>query len=128
MEEVINEWRIFMYKKEAYELLDFIHHSPSAFHAASQVTSMLDMAGFKELKEGERWSLEKAAGYYIVRNQSAVIAFRTGTVAPQDAGFKLIGAHTDSPTFRIKPNAEMVAEGCYLKLNTEVYGGPILNT
>lgn len=117
-----------MYKEDALELLDFINHSPSAFHAAFQVKSMLDKAGFKELKEEERWSLENGNGYYIVRNNSAVIAFRTGTLAPQDAGFKLIGAHTDSPTFRIKPNAEIVSENCYLKLNTEVYGGPILNT
>ena len=117
-----------MYKEEALELLDFIHHSPSAFHAACQVKDILDKEGFRELKEEERWHLDKGKGYYTVRNNSAVIAFRTGTLAPQEAGFKLIGAHTDSPTFRIKPNSEMVAEGCYLKLNTEVYGGPILNT
>ena len=117
-----------MYKEEALERLDFIHKSPSAFHAAYQVKGMLDKAGFEELKEEERWPLEKGKGYYIVRNDSAVIAFRIGSSSPQEAGFKLIGAHTDSPTFRIKPNAEIVAEGCYVKLNTEVYGGPILNT
>lgn len=70
----------------------------------------------------KRWKIL----YY--KNNSAVIAFEIGTGEIEEDGFRLIGAHTDSPGFRIKPNPEMLVEGHYLKLNTEVYGGPILST
>ena len=64
----------------------------------------------------------------LVKNDSAVIAFKVGNGEIEKDGFRLIGAHTDAPGFRIKPNAEMKTEDHYVKLNTEVYGGPILNT
>ncbi len=117
-----------MYKELAMELLDFIYKSPSAFHAVATVKEMLDMEDYIELKEEEKWKLQPNKGYYMTRNGSALIAFKTGNKAPQESGFRLIGAHTDSPTFRIKPNPEMLSEGTYIKLNTEVYGGPILST
>ncbi len=112
----------------AKELIDFIYESPSAFHAAESVKNMLKDNGFNELKEEDRWNLQNEGKYYVTKNDSAVFAFVVGKGNPADKGFKLIGAHTDSPCFRIKPNPEMTSENTYVKLNTEVYGGPILNT
>lgn len=112
----------------AEELIDFIYESPSAFHAVESVKSILDKKGFSELKEEEKWNLKKGSKYYVTKNNSAIFAFAVGTGNIEEEGFKIIGAHTDSPSFRIKPNPEMVAENTYVKLNTEVYGGPILNT
>lgn len=117
-----------MEKELALELIDFLYDSPTAFHAVESIKSMIEKEGFKELKLDERWSLQAKGRYYVTTNDSALVAFIVGNEKPQDAGFKLIGAHTDAPSFKIKPSPEMVSEGKYLKLNTEVYGGPILNT
>lgn len=117
-----------MEKKLALELLNFINESPTSYHAASTVKSMLDEEGFNEIKENEKWNLTKGGKYYVSKNNSAVIAFEIGSGDLQEDGFRLIGAHTDAPTFKIKPSAEMKAENKYIKLNTEVYGGPILST
>lgn len=110
------------------ELLNFINKSKTAFQSAAEIKSILDNQGFTEIKEEDNWDLEKGGKYYITKNDSAVIAFEIGTGDIEKDGFRLIGAHTDSPGFRIKPNPEMLVEGKYLKLNTEVYGGPILST
>lgn len=115
-------------KEFAKSLMNFIEDSPSSFHATKKVEEILCERGFKEIKLEETWSLEREGKYYIVKNKSAIIAFVIGKGEIQEDGFKLIGAHTDAPTFRIKPNPEMIVEDKYLKLNTEVYGGPILNT
>lgn len=112
----------------AGKLIDFIYESPSAFHAVDNMKNDLNRKGFLELNEGERWEIQKGGHYYVSRNDSALIAFTLGNGIIAKKGFKLIGAHTDSPGFRIKPSPEIVAEGKYIKLNTEVYGGPILNT
>ena len=110
------------------ELLNFINKSKTAFQSACEIKSILDKEGYAEIKEEDTWNLEKGGKYYIKKNDSAVIAFQIGTGDIEKDGFRLIGAHTDSPGFRIKPNPEMLVEGNYLKLNTEVYGGPILST
>ena len=110
------------------ELLNFINKSKTAFQSAYEIKSILDNQGYTEIKEEDKWDLEKGGKYYIIKNDSAVIAFEIGTGDIEKDGFRLIGAHTDSPGFRIKPNPEMLVEGNYLKLNTEVYGGPILST
>lgn len=110
------------------ELLNFINKSKTAFQSAYEIKSILDNQGYAEIKEEDKWDLEKGGKYYITKNDSAVIAFEIGTGDIEKDGFRLIGAHTDSPGFRIKPNPEMLVEGNYLKLNTEVYGGPILST
>lgn len=112
----------------AEELIDFIYKSPSPFHAVATIKNMLQDNGFIELSEEDRWEVQKNGKYFVTRNDSALVAFVVGTGVIAKNGFKIIGAHTDSPTFRIKPNPEIVSEGSYLKLNTEVYGGPILNT
>ena len=110
------------------ELLDFINKSKTAFQSAYEIKSILDNQGYTEIKEEDKWDLKKGGKYYVIKNDSAVIAFEIGTGEIEEDGFRLIGAHTDSPGFRIKPNPEMLIEGHYLKLNTEVYGGPILST
>lgn len=117
-----------MQKKLANELIDFLYNSPTAYHAASSVKEILDKEGFQELFESDSWKVKKGGKYYLKKNDSAVIAFTVGNGEIEKDGFRLIGAHTDAPGFKIKPNAEMVGENHYLKLNTEVYGGPILYT
>lgn len=112
----------------AEQLLQFINKSKTAFQAAYEVKDILDNNGFTELKESDSWNLKKGGKYYVMKNNSAVIGFEIGNGEIEEDGFRLIGAHTDSPGFRIKPQAEMKTEGTYVKLNTEVYGGPILST
>lgn len=115
-------------RRLAEELIDFLYDSPTAFHAVSNVKKMLNGDNFVELTEGSKWNIEKGGKYYTTKNDSALIAFTVGEGEIEEEGFKLVGAHTDSPTFRIKPNSEMVSEGSYIKLNTEVYGGLIRST
>lgn len=110
------------------QLLDFINKSKTAFQAAYEVKDILDRNGYTELKESDSWDLKEGGKYYVMKNNSALIGFEIGNGEIEEEGFRLIGAHTDSPGFRIKPNAEIKAEGTYIKLNTEVYGGPILST
>ncbi|MTI69625.1 MAG: M18 family aminopeptidase [Firmicutes bacterium] len=115
-------------QKFANELIDFIYESPSPFHVVENVRKNLSNKGFKELKLTDKWDLNKGGKYFISKNESALVAFVVGNGEIENEGFKLIGSHTDAPTFRIKPSPEMVVNNNYLKLNTEVYGGPILNT
>ena len=115
-------------KQLAKELIEFVNESPTAYHATSTVKNILDKSGYKELKEVEKWNINKGEKYYLIKNDSALIAFEIGTGEIEEEGFRLIGAHTDSPTFKIKPKSEMIVENKYVKLNTEVYGGPILST
>lgn len=108
------------------DLINFMNASPVNFLAAATVCSQLDEAGFTRLDAASHWELQENGRYYITKNASAVFAFIVGT--DPLAGYKIISAHSDSPCFRIKPNAEMLSEGNVLRLNTEVYGGPILYT
>lgn len=110
------------------QLLDFINKSKTAFQGAYEVKNILNQNGFSELKESDSWNLRQGDKHYIMKNDSAIIAFEIGCEEIEEYGFRLIGAHTDSPGFRIKPSAEMMVENNYIKLNTEVYGGPILST
>lgn len=112
----------------AQELLDFINKSKSAFQSTYEIKSILDDKGYTEIKEEDKWDLKKGGKHYVIKNNSALIAFEIGSGEIEEEGFRLIGAHTDSPGFRIKPNPEIQVEGHYIKLNTEVYGGPILST
>jgi len=117
-----------MEKNLALDLIDFLYKSPTAHHSVKTIKERLDLNGFTEVKESDKWNLQKDGKYYVIKNDSALIAFTIGNGDIEEDGFKLIGAHTDSPGFRIKANPEMISEGTYLKLNTEVYGGPILYT
>ena len=110
-------------------LLDFLNASPVNFLAAKNITSELEMAGYRRLDPqmpiGEVQAGDKL---YVTKNDSSVYAFHIGRKLLADVGFRMICAHCDSPTFRIKPNAEMTCEDGIVKLNTEVYGGPIMST
>ena len=117
-----------MEKKLALELVDFLYDSPSACHGVKATQKILDENGFIEIKETDKWDLQPKGKYYVIKNDSALIAFEVGTGDIEETGLRLIGAHTDVPGFRIKPNPQMISEGKYVKLNTEVYGGPILHT
>lgn len=112
----------------AKELIDFLYDSPTAFHAVKNIKDSLENSNFKELKEEDKWNLEKGGKYYTTKNGSALIAFTVGEGEIEEQGFKIIGAHTDSPTFRVKPNSEIISENNYMKLNTEIYGGLIRST
>lgn len=114
--------------EQAKELIDYIYESPTSFHAVKNGVSELKKFGFIEIKEGEALKIKKGGKYFVTKNQSALIAFTVGKGELENDGFRIIGAHTDSPSFRIKPNSDIEVEGAYVKLNTEVYGGPILNT
>lgn len=113
----------------AQQLMALLDASPINFLAAGYVEEQLRAAGFTHLDAGKPFPmLVPGKGYFVTKNNSAVFAFRMGTAHPSEAGFKLICAHSDSPGFRVKPAAEMYTEGGAVKLNTEVYGGPILYT
>lgn len=115
-------------QKFAKNLMDFIDSSHSSFHATKNVEELFIKEGFKKINLQDKWELEKEGKYFVTKNNSAIIGFVVGKGEIEEDGFKIVGAHTDAPTFRIKPNPEMTVEGKYLRLNTEVYGGPILNT
>lgn len=112
----------------ANDLLNFIYESPTAFHAVESIKKRLDEKGFRELLAEEKWKLQKGGKYYVTKNNSCIAAFIVGNGNPCKNGFKIVGAHNDSPTFRIKPKPEIISEDKYVKLNTEVYGGAILST
>ena len=115
-------------KKFAGDMLDFIYESPTPYNAVSNTINILKQNGFKELKSENRWEIEKGGKYYVTKNSSAIAAFKVNSDEIGKHGFRIIGSHTDSPGFRIKPNTEMISEGRYLKLNIEPYGGMILST
>ena len=114
--------------KLADDLIDFIDASPSQYHVVRNIKAALLRRGFKELHAVDAWDLRKASKYFISKNDSAIIAFVTGTGKIEEKGFRLIAAHTDSPTIKVKPNPEINIKDKYLKLNTEVYGGAILSS
>jgi aspartyl aminopeptidase len=111
----------------AEDLLAFLDASPCAFHAVEALRERLEGAGFSELSERAPLEIEPDGRYYLVRNDAALLAFVVGTRPPSAVGFRLVGAHTDSPTFRVKPNPEVVADGL-VHLGVEIYGGPIVVT
>ena len=103
--------------------------SPVNFLAAKNIAGELEKAGYKKLDPREPIGNVKAGDkLYVTKNDSSIYAFHIGRQPMAEAGFRMICAHCDSPTFRIKPNAEMLCEGGIVKLNTEVYGGPIMST
>ena len=119
-----------MYEQIDYyvgELMNFLDRSVVNFYAVDTVKRRLDQEGFTRIDPRDQWELEPGGRYYMTKNDSAIFAFVVGDTGPE-AGFRIISAHSDSPGFRVKPNAEMVCDGDIVKLNTEVYGGPILYT
>ncbi len=112
-----------------HRLLEFLDESPVNFLATAAVAQRLDNAGFDAFQASDSLQeVQPGDQFYFTKNGSSIYAFRMGRKPIGEAGFRLICAHCDSPTFRIKPNAEIKGEGGVVKLNTEVYGGPILST
>ena len=110
-------------------LLSFLDASPVNFLAVKNIADMLEAGGFRRLDPCQPLGAVKAGDrLFVTKNDSSIYAFRIGRKPIAEAGFHMICAHSDSPTFRIKPNAEMLCEGGLVKLNTEVYGGPIMST
>ena len=110
-------------------LMNFLDASPVNFLAVKNIAGELEKAGFRHVDPRMPLGCIKAGDkLYVTKNDSSIYAFHIGTLPLADAGFRMICAHCDSPTFRIKPNAEMLCEGGMVKLNTEVYGGPIMST
>ena len=110
-------------------LLSFLDASPVNFLAVKNITEELEQNGFRRVDATEALGEVKAGDkLFVTKNDSSVYAFQVGKKPLAESGFHMICAHCDSPTFRIKPNAEIDCEGGIVKLNTEVYGGPIMST
>lgn len=115
------------FARNAQNLLDFIDESPSPWHAGSAIASRLSAAGFRRLSERETWTLKPGDRAFVARGDSSVVAFVVGRRPLAEAGFHIVGAHTDSPGLRVKPRGAHT-EASMLRLGVEVYGGPILAT
>lgn len=108
------------------ELLAMLNSSSTPFHAVEFMAASLEKAGFKRLFEADSWQGLDAGRYYVTRNDSALIAFHKTTADLAATGIKMVGAHTDSPCLKIKPNPE-ISKHSYYQLGVEVYGGVLLN-
>ena len=113
-----------MYYETTKELLDFIKKSPTAFHAVEEMQNRLTEKGFQVLSEKEHWKLVPGGNYVVTRNHSALIAF--SIPEKESWKFHIIASHSDSPSFKIKENPEIVVEKKYVKLNVEKYGGMLM--
>ncbi len=112
-------------KNLAKDLCRFIDKSPTPFHAVSELSVSLSAVDFETLSEGDEWNLVAGGRYLVTRNGSAIAAFVVGTESLSVSGFKIIGAHTDSPNLQLKPNAGFDKAG-YAQLAVEPYGGLLL--
>lgn len=112
-------------KKINEELLGFLNESPTCFHAIAAIEKRLSDEGYEKLTEGMKWDLQENGKYYVTRNSSSIIAFRIP--AKDFTGFMIGASHSDSPTFKLKENPEIVKDG-YVKLNVEKYGGALFHT
>lgn len=108
-------------------LLDYVNNSPTMYNAVNNLEVMLDNFGFKKLKLSEKWNLDVGGKYYLNINSSSFFAITIGHSNDCNFGFRIIGSHSDSPCFKIKPNSEISFDGG-LKLNVEPYGGMIISS
>ncbi|WP_282011818.1 M18 family aminopeptidase [Nitrospina watsonii] len=111
----------------AEALLHYIDASPTPYHAVAETVTQLEAKGFSELREADAWKLKPGGRYYVVRNGTSIVAFIPGSRPPEEAGFKIVGAHTDSPNLRLKPKPAYEKKG-YGQLGVETYGGVLLGT
>ncbi|MFW5800811.1 MAG: M18 family aminopeptidase [Spirochaeta sp.] len=111
-------------------IIDFLNNGVTPFHVQQRVCSMLQSAGGTHLHEADAWNLTPGALYYIQRNDSSVIAFRCGKRPPAESGFRIVGAHTDSPSLKIKFSARKPPSTRPEShvIPVEVYGAPLLYT
>ncbi|MBQ1722569.1 MAG: M18 family aminopeptidase, partial [Muribaculaceae bacterium] len=114
--------------KQIQPLLNFMNMSPCNFLAIDNIKKLLEAAGFQGKELEKPLKVKSGDKFYVTKNDSAIFAITVGSKKMNETGVKIISAHSDSPGFRIKPHAEMRTEGGIIKLNTEVYGGPILYT
>lgn len=112
-------------EKFNFGLMDFISMSPTPFHAVEAMIYKLECAGYQRIYEADSWQLKARQGYYVTRNDSSIIAFKLGD-DPISHGINMLGAHTDSPCLKVKPEPDMLKKG-YYQLGVEVYGGALLN-
>lgn len=113
--------------EDARDLCAFLDASPTPYHATREAASRLAAAGFTEVSEREPWSFAPGDRRYVIRGGSTILGFVVGEEPPAVAGFRVIGAHTDSPNLRVKPNPEVSSRG-YQQLGVEVYGGVLFST
>lgn len=106
-------------------LIGFLKASPTPFHATASLAQRLEAAGYQALDEREPWATEPGGRYYVTRNNSSLIAIKLGKRPPLEGGIRLVGAHTDSPCLRVKPQPELQRQG-FWQLGVEVYGGALL--
>lgn len=118
-----------MSRQYASEFLSFVNASPSPYHAVQTAKNRLVKAGFVEISEREPWEnkLEPGNKYFLTRNGSSIVAFGIGGKWKPGNGIAIIGAHTDSPTFRVKPKSNKTTAG-YLQVGVETYGGGLWHT
>lgn len=114
-----------MKKQFARDFIDFSYRGKSVYHVVKSIEELCAEKGYRELKLCEEWDVKQGGKYYVKRNYSTIIAFSIGY---GESYFKITTNHTDTPGFKIKPSPVSISEKNYLRLNTEVYGGPILNT
>lgn len=110
--------------KSVSNLIDFINSSQSAFQTVDTIKSILDKEHFVELSENKAFNIHEHGKYYVIRNSSSIIAFTVGGL--NKYAFKITASHSDSPSFKLKENAELKVRDKYMKLNTEGYGGMLL--
>ena len=115
-----------MHNTPTQGLLDFLQRSPSPFHATQSIAQALEAAGYLALNERETWQLKPQGRYYVTRNDSSIIAIQLGQHDPVEHGIRMVGAHTDSPCLKVKPQPELSRHG-YWQLGVEVYGGVLLS-
>jgi len=111
----------------AADLLSFIDRSPTPYHAVAEAVRRLEASGYRAIGEDEVWSLESGDRRFAVRHDGSLVALQVGESSPADAGFRIVGAHSDSPNLRIKPRPDVDAEG-YRQLGAEPYGGVLLHS
>jgi aspartyl aminopeptidase len=109
------------------DLIAYIDRSPTPYHAVAETRARLVAAGYEPLNEDAVWELAAGDRRFVVRNDGSLVAFEVGSTSPADAGFRIVGAHTDSPNLRLKPLADVRAHG-YQQLAVEPYGGLLLHT
>ena len=114
-------------KQFALDMMKFIDESPSVYHVVENAKALLEKNCFKELDICSKWNIELGKKYYVKKTNSTILAFTTPNKLDVKKGIKIFASHTDSPSIRIKPKSEVVTNNM-LRLNTEVYGGPILST
>jgi aspartyl aminopeptidase len=109
------------------DLLAYIDRSPTPYHAVAETLRRLHAADYRELSETEIWELAPGDRRYVVRNGGSLVALHIGATSPADGGFRIVGAHTDSPNLRLKPLTDVLSHG-YRQLAVEPYGAVLLHT